>query len=102
MPSGGRRLEDLKGHVAWCKVVSWGCQGKGVRRGCPYHGVTRHNSPANPFICTDQCVNCRFGLPCVNAGELLHSEVQRRTPVGLEAERFMHGSRTVPDRWVPV
>lgn len=41
---------------------------------------------------------CRFGLPVVNAGDLLHAEVARKTPLGVEAQRHMHGSRTVPDR----
>jgi len=40
----------------------------------------------------------RFGVPHINAGDLLHSEVQRKTPLGLEAQQFMHGSKTVPDR----
>lgn len=40
----------------------------------------------------------RFSVPHVNAGDLLHAEVRARTPLGLEAEKFMHGSRTVPDR----
>jgi adenylate kinase family enzyme len=37
-------------------------------------------------------------VPHINIGDLLHAEVQRKTPLGVEAQTFMHGSRTVPDR----
>ncbi|KAF8071222.1 GLTP1 [Scenedesmus sp. PABB004] len=40
----------------------------------------------------------RFGVPHVNAGELLFAEVAARTPLGLEAKAAMEASRTVPDR----
>eukprot|EP00879_Flechtneria_rotunda_P032088 GHRR01035240.1.p1 GENE.GHRR01035240.1~~GHRR01035240.1.p1 ORF type:complete len:660 (+),score=243.45 GHRR01035240.1:528-2507(+) len=40
----------------------------------------------------------RFGIPHINAGDLLYAEVAAKTPLGLEAKQYMHSSRTVPDR----
>ncbi|CAD7700857.1 unnamed protein product [Ostreobium quekettii] len=38
-----------------------------------------------------------FGVPHISAGELLYKEVQERTPIGLEAKKYMDASETVPD-----
>lgn len=37
-------------------------------------------------------------MPHINVGDLLYAEVAAKTPLGLEAQRHMDGSKTVPDR----
>lgn len=51
------------------------------------------------YVDRHKCAHSRrFGIPHINAGDLLHAEVARRTLLGIEAQQFMHGSKTVPDR----
>lgn len=40
---------------------------------------------------------CRFGIPHINAGDLLYAEVAAKTPLGLDAKQYMDSSKTVPD-----
>jgi adenylate kinase len=37
-------------------------------------------------------------VPHINVGDLLYAEVAAKTPLGLEAQRHMDSSKTVPDR----
>jgi hypothetical protein len=37
-------------------------------------------------------------VPHINVGDLLYAEVAGKTPLGLEAQRHMDSSRTVPDK----
>lgn len=51
--------------------------------------------------CLCDCVDgmmCRFHVPHINVGDLLYAEVAAKTPLGLEAQRHMDSSKTVPDR----
>jgi hypothetical protein len=43
------------------------------------------------------CVAKEFGLLHINAGDLLYDEVQRRTPLGRCAKRYLDASQLVPD-----
>ncbi len=45
------------------------------------------------------CLSHRFGLPHINAGDLLYKEVQAKTPLGVQAATFMDSSKTVPDHF---
>lgn len=40
----------------------------------------------------------RFAIPHINVGDLLYAEVAAKTPLGLEAQRHMDSSKTVPDK----
>lgn len=42
----------------------------------------------------------RFGVPHVSSGDLLRSAVKRKTPVGLQAKRYMDRGELVPDEIV--
>jgi hypothetical protein len=72
------------------------------RKGCVAAGLSSSSLTMQQSIVNGPCgaphPHHRFGLRIINAGDVLHSEVRRRTPLGLEAERFVHGSGTVPDR----
>lgn len=37
-------------------------------------------------------------MPHINVGDLLYAEVAGKTPLGLEAQRHMDSSKTVPDK----
>jgi hypothetical protein len=37
-------------------------------------------------------------VPHINVGDLLYAEVAGKTPLGLEAQRHMDSSKTVPDK----
>lgn len=37
-------------------------------------------------------------MPRINVGDLLYAEVAAKTPLGLEAQRHMDSSKTLPDR----
>jgi hypothetical protein len=88
------------GKSTQCELMARRCVGFGWRRACAppgllemVGGVSFEPSLASPTNTTN-----RFDVPHINAGDLLHSEVQRRTPLGVEAQQYMHSSKTVPDR----
>jgi adenylate kinase len=59
------------------------------------------NSMRQLAVCLCDCVDgtlCRFHVPHINVGDLLYAEVAAKTPLGLEAQRHMDSSKTVPDR----
>jgi adenylate kinase len=39
----------------------------------------------------------RLGIPSISTGEMLREEVKRKTPLGIEAKRFMDKGELVPD-----
>ena len=42
-------------------------------------------------------LGARLGVPNISTGEMLREEVRRKTPLGIEAKRFMDKGELVPD-----